>query len=119
MPGWPAPPCSAPLSGSDGPPAPARRSPPSRPSRAIGGNPARGALLATAYCAGLGVPFLLVALAYRRALGAIDAVRRRRVLVTRIGGALLVTVGVLLASGAWFALMARLQGFVTGFEPVI
>ncbi len=85
----------------------------------IGGNPARGALLATAYCVGLGVPFLLVALAYRRALGAIDAVRRRRVLVTRIGGAMLVTVGVLLASGAWFALMARLQGFVTGFEPVI
>ncbi len=85
----------------------------------IGGNPGRGALLATAYCVGLGVPFLLVALAYRRALGAIAAVRRHRVLVTRLGGGLLVGVGVLLATGAWFGLMGRLQGVVTGFETVI
>jgi cytochrome c-type biogenesis protein len=85
----------------------------------IGGNPARGALLASAYCAGLGVPFLLAAVAYRRALGAFAAVRRHRVLVTRIGGALLVTVGVLLATGAWFTLMTHLQAAVTGFEPAI
>jgi cytochrome c-type biogenesis protein len=85
----------------------------------IGGNPTRGALLATAYCLGLGVPFLLVAVAYRRALGAFAAVRRHRVLVTRVGGGLLVTVGVLLATGAWFSLMTHLQGLVTGFEPVI
>ena len=110
LPGWPAPPCSAPLSGSAGPPAPARRSPPSRPSRASAGTPPAAPSSPPPTASGLGVPFLLVALAYRRALGAIDAVRRRRVLVTRIGGALLVTVGVLLASGAWFALMARLQG---------
>jgi cytochrome c-type biogenesis protein len=85
----------------------------------IGGNPGRGALLATAYCFGLGVPFLLAAVAYRRALGTFAAVRRHRVLVTRVGGALLVTVGVLLATGAWFSLMTHLQGLVTGFEPVI
>ena len=85
----------------------------------IGGDPGRGALLATAYCVGLGVPFLLAALAYRRALGAFAAVRRHRVLVTRVGGALLVTVGVLLATGAWFQLMTSLQGVVNGFEPVI
>jgi cytochrome c-type biogenesis protein len=85
----------------------------------IGGNPGRGALLATAYCLGLGLPFLLAALAYRRALGAFAAVRRHRVLVTRLGGALLVTVGVLLATGAWFQLMTHLQGAVTGFQPVI
>jgi cytochrome c-type biogenesis protein len=85
----------------------------------IGGNPGRGALLATAYCLGLGVPFLVAALAYRRALGAFAAVRRHRVLVTRLGGALLVAVGVLLATGAWFQLMTHLQGAVNGFEPVI
>ena len=85
----------------------------------IGGNPGRGALLATAYCFGLGVPFLLTALAYRRLMGAFDAVRRRRVLVTRIGGGLLVTVGVLLATGAWGGIIARLQGSITGFVPVI
>ena len=46
-------------------------------------------------------------------------VRRHRALVTRIGGALLVTVGVLLVTGAWGDLVGHLQGAVTGFEPVI
>jgi cytochrome c-type biogenesis protein len=84
-----------------------------------GASATRGALLATAYSLGLGIPFLLVGLAYRRALGALDVVRRHRVLVTRIGGAMLVTVGVLLASGAWTALMQQVQGRITGFETVI
>jgi cytochrome c-type biogenesis protein len=85
----------------------------------IGGNPGRGALLATAYCVGLGVPFLVAALAYRRALGAFAVVRRHRGLVTRVGGVMLVTIGVLLATGAWGQLVGHLQGLVTGFEPVI
>lgn len=84
-----------------------------------GASATRGALLATAYSLGLGIPFLLVGLAYRRALGALDVVRRHRVLVTRIGGAMLVAVGVLLASGAWTALMQQVQGRITGFETVI
>jgi len=85
----------------------------------IGGDPVRGALLATAYCLGLGVPFLVAALAYRRALGAFAVVRRHRGLVTQLGGALLVTVGVLLVTGAWGDLVGHLQGAVNGFEPVI
>ncbi len=85
----------------------------------IGGNPGRGALLATAYCVGLGMPFLVAALAYRRALGAFAVVRRHRGLVTRIGGLMLVTIGVLLATGAWGDIVGHLQNAVTGFEPVI
>ena len=85
----------------------------------IGGNPARGALLATAYCLGLGVPFLLCALAYRRALGAIAVVRRHRVAVTRAGGGMLVVVGVLLVTGLWGSIIAELQGVIAGFQPVI
>jgi cytochrome c-type biogenesis protein len=57
-----------------------------------------GALLATACCLGLGVPFLVSALAYRRAMAAFAVVRRHQILVTRIGG-MLVLVGVLLATG--------------------
>ncbi len=79
----------------------------------------RGALLATAYCLGLGVPFLLVGLAYRRALGALGAVRRHRLLVTRIGGGMLIVVGVLLATGVWGAWMQQIQGWVGGFETVL
>jgi cytochrome c-type biogenesis protein len=85
----------------------------------IGGNPARGALLATAYCLGLGVPFLLAGLAYRRAMGAFDAVRRHRVTVTRIGGAMLVIVGLLIATGVWTRLTTALSGSIAGFEVAV
>lgn len=85
----------------------------------IGGNPARGALLATAYCLGLGVPFLLAGLAYRRAMGAFDVVRRHRVAVTRLGGAMLVVIGVLIATGLWTELTTALSGSIAGFEVAI
>ena len=85
----------------------------------IGGSPLRGALLATAYCLGLGLPFLLVALAYRRAMNAFGPVRRHRVGVTRAGGVLLVAVGVLLVTGLWTDVVSSLQGTVNGFETVL
>jgi hypothetical protein len=50
----------------------------------------RGALLTAGYCAGLGIPFVLTGLAFRRALGAFAVVRRHSALVMRIGGGLLV-----------------------------
>ncbi|ADG87001.1 cytochrome C biogenesis protein CcdA [Thermobispora bispora] len=83
------------------------------------GSAGRGALLAFAYALGLGLPFVLAGLAYRRALYAIKALRRHTVLITRIGGAMLVTVGLLLVTGWWGGLVAQLQGWVAGFEPVI
>jgi len=85
----------------------------------IGGNPARGALLATAYCLGLGVPFLLAAIAYRRAMGAFAVVRRHRVAVTRFGGGMLVVLGLLIVTGAWTALTTSLSGSIAGFEVVL
>lgn len=84
-----------------------------------GGGAARGALLAVAYCLGLGVPFLLAGLAYRRVLGALDVVRRHRAAVTRAGGLLLVVVGLLLVSGIWTALMQQVQGRIAGFETLL
>jgi cytochrome c-type biogenesis protein len=85
----------------------------------IGGSPARGALLATAYCLGLGLPFLLAALAYRRAMGAFGVVRRHRIAVTRAGGVLLVAVGVLLVTGLWAEAVSALQGTVDGYTTVL
>jgi cytochrome c-type biogenesis protein len=85
----------------------------------IGGNPGRGALLATAYCFGLGVPFLLAALAYRRMMGAFAVVRRHRALVTRSGGVMLVVIGVMITSGAWQAMTSSFSGWIAGFEVPI
>jgi cytochrome c-type biogenesis protein len=85
----------------------------------IGGNPARGALLATAYCIGLGIPFLLAGLAYRRVMGALAVVRRHRTVVTRAGGVMLVAVGVLITTGAWTALSTATSGWIAGFEVAL
>jgi cytochrome c-type biogenesis protein len=69
----------------------------------------RGALLAGVYCLGLGVPFIVAALAYRRALGAFGFVRRHQQWVTRIGGAMLVLVGLALVTGWWDQAVSWLQ----------
>jgi cytochrome c-type biogenesis protein len=83
------------------------------------GDPARGAVLATAYCVGLGVPFLFAALAYRRAMSAFGVLRRHRVAITRAGGVMLVAIGVLLVTGWWGQLVGGLQGAITDFIPVV
>ena len=61
----------------------------------------RGALLTAVYCAGLGIPFVVAGVAFRRALGAFAAVKRHYSIVIWTGAALLVAVGVLLLTGAW------------------
>lgn len=85
----------------------------------IGGSPARGALLATAYCLGLGIPFVIAGLAYRRAMGAFAVIRRHRVAVTRLGGAMLVLIGVLITTGLWTRLTTAVSGTIAGFEVAI
>jgi cytochrome c-type biogenesis protein len=72
----------------------------------------RGALLSVAYCLGLGVPFVLVALGARWALGATSFLRHHARTVTRVGGAVLVVVGVLLVTGLWTDLMEWLRGWL-------
>lgn len=79
----------------------------------------RGAFLTAAYCAGLGVPFVLTGLAFRRALGAFAVVKRHYALVMRVGGLLLVAVGLLLVSGLWEDLMVEVRGWVAGFETAV
>ncbi len=76
----------------------------------------RGALLSVAYCLGLGVPFVLVALGARWAVGATTFLRRHAQAVTRFGGAVLVLVGLLLVTGAWGEMMGWLRSWlaVTG-----
>jgi cytochrome c-type biogenesis protein len=79
----------------------------------------RGSLLAFVYSLGLGLPFVVAALAFRRMLGAVTWVRRHQVWVTRLGGAMLVAVGVLLVTGVWDLLIADMRGWVSGFETAV
>ncbi|WP_305787786.1 cytochrome c biogenesis CcdA family protein [Symbioplanes lichenis] len=69
----------------------------------------RAVVLALAYSLGLGVPFVLFGLFFRRLLGLFKAVRRNSRWVTRIGGALLILVGVTLVTGGWDSFLIWLQ----------
>ena len=68
---------------------------------ADGGTAARGGLLALCYALGLGVPFVLVAVAYNRTVGALQWVRRHQAAVMRVGGFFLVGIGLLMVTGWW------------------
>jgi cytochrome c-type biogenesis protein len=71
----------------------------------VQGTAGRGAFLTFCYCLGLGVPFVLVALGFGWVSRMLGFVRRHRRVVSSVGGVLLMTIGVLLVTGAWDHLM--------------
>jgi cytochrome c-type biogenesis protein len=80
---------------------------------------ARGAVLTAVYCAGLGVPFIVAGLAFRRALGAFATIKRHYAWVVRGGGLLLVVVGVLLVTGEWTTLSIDLRNALPTYNPPV
>jgi cytochrome c-type biogenesis protein len=84
-----------------------------------GGGSLRGVVLTLAYCAGLGLPFIAIALGASRAVRALGWLRRHTRAIQIGGGVLLVGVGLLLVSGTWAGLLATLQSSVAGFTPVL
>ncbi|MGZ4169625.1 MAG: cytochrome c biogenesis CcdA family protein [Solirubrobacteraceae bacterium] len=63
-----------------------------------------GAILLAVYCAGLGVPFLITGLAFGTATTAFAAIKRHYPLVIGAGGAVLITMGVLIWTGEFTTL---------------
>lgn len=84
-----------------------------------GGSAGRGAALSVAYCAGLGLPFLLIALGFQRSTRVLGFVRRHRLALMRFGGGMLIVIGLALVTGLWGAWTQSLQGLIGGFEPVV
>jgi cytochrome c-type biogenesis protein len=81
------------------------------------GTAARGAFLAFIYGLGLGIPFLLVAVAFQRMMNVLGFFKRNARLVSRIGGVMLVAVGLLEATGAWTLAIAWLHShWFNGFS---
>ncbi|MFU8854554.1 cytochrome c biogenesis CcdA family protein [Micromonospora sp. SL1-18] len=78
----------------------------------VEGKTDRAVLLAVAYCLGLGIPFLVFGLGFHRLLGVFRAVRRNSRWVTRIGGALLILIGLALVTGGWQNVVIWLQTHV-------
>jgi cytochrome c-type biogenesis protein len=80
-----------------------------------------GATLLFFYSLGLGLPFVLIGLGVHRLSGALGFVKRNYHWFAGIGGGLLVTIGVLLATNLWVPLLSRLGvlRWVQGFTPPI
>jgi cytochrome c-type biogenesis protein len=73
------------------------------------GTAVRGAILTVAYSLGLGIPFLIVALAFERGVTAFSFARRHARAFSVAGGAMLVAVGVLEVTGAWSSALLWLK----------
>jgi cytochrome c-type biogenesis protein len=74
-----------------------------------GATAVRGVVLVVAYCLGLGLPFVLLALGSARALRSVAWLRRHSRHVQVVGGVLLVAVGVALLTGLWGDLVGYLR----------
>ncbi|MGC5582858.1 cytochrome c biogenesis CcdA family protein [Ornithinimicrobium sp. W1679] len=80
----------------------------------------RAVVLAVAYCAGLGVPFLLVAAGMGRVSRGSSWLRDHHLVIQRVGGGLLVLLGLLMVTGVWAEVTAWIQARLTSdFTTVI
>jgi cytochrome c-type biogenesis protein len=70
------------------------------------GTAARGAFLALIYGLGLGLPFLIVAALFERTANLLVFFKNNARLVTRVGGLMLIALGLIEATGAWTAAIA-------------
>src|SRR5689334_14804041 len=81
------------------------------------GTAVRGAILTVAYGLGLGIPFMIVALAFERGVTAFGFARRHARAFSVAGGAMLVAVGVLEVTGAWSsALLWMKTHWISGYQ---
>jgi cytochrome c-type biogenesis protein len=71
---------------------------------------AQGTLLLATYALGLGIPFVVAAVAFNWFLAGVDKVKEWMVPLSRIAGTVLVVIGVLMASGHFATMTAFLAG---------
>ena len=84
-----------------------------------GGSAWRGLSLVIFYCAGLGIPFLLLAFGFGWATGAMGFLRRHTRTIQLIGAISLIVLGLLMLTGLWGTFIAWLQGRIAGVGTVL
>jgi cytochrome c-type biogenesis protein len=84
-----------------------------------GGSAWRGLSLVVCYCAGLGIPFLLLAFGFSWATGAMGFLRRNSRTIQVVGAICLIVLGTLMLTGVWSTFIAWLQGRFAGIETVL
>ncbi len=81
-----------------------------------GGVSWRGAALGFVYALGLGLPFVLFGLLFRRLAGTLDLLKRNARTLQVVGGGMLVVVGLAVATGVWDQVIIWLRPMINGFE---
>jgi cytochrome c-type biogenesis protein len=79
----------------------------------------RALIVGLAYCIGLGIPFLLVAIGFGWVGGSVRWVKRHIRAVNIAGGVLLILIGVLMVSGLWRDIVSALGTVILGFTPAL
>ena len=74
----------------------------------------RAAILAVAYCLGLGIPFLLIALGFGWVTGAVEWLKRNIRAINIAGGVILIAIGSAMVTGVWQIWMSSLQAVIGG-----
>lgn len=80
-----------------------------------GASAGRGALLAFAYCLGLGIPFVIAAVFWDRATGWISWLKRNLRTINLIGGGMLILIGVLMVTGLWQRFVSAVGAMLPGY----
>lgn len=88
-------------------------------SAATSGASGRGAFLGFMYAFGLGIPFILVGVLFRRMSGALDLLKRNARGLQIAGGSMLALVGVAIATGLWDQAIIALRPMISGFETAL
>lgn len=79
----------------------------------------RGAILSIAFSVGLGIPFILSGLYLDRSKSLRSFLVRHGNKISRVGGLLLVIIGIMQITGMWNSVMIELRNLISGFVPVI
>ena len=79
----------------------------------------RGAILSFGYCLGLGLPFIASGLFLDKSEKLRKVLVKSGDKVSKVGGALLIVIGVLQLTGLWTTLMIDLRSLISDFAPVI
>ena len=83
------------------------------------GDPVRGAILATVYSLGIGIPFVLIAAGFSWATKSVGFVKRHIRAFNLFGGGLLVVIGILLMTGLWGRFVSWIQVVTSGFTVLL
>ena len=79
----------------------------------------RGAILSLGYCIGLGLPFIASGVFLDKSEKMRKVLVKRGDTVSKIGGVLLILIGVLQLTGLWSNLMIEMRSLISDFAPVI